>query len=338
MRLPGWSDWSKPTCLLKLGLQQDATRLQSNAPFLRIGTRGSLLALAQATLVRRELMALHGVEEAAIEIVVITTSGDRLTDRPLSEFGGKGLFSKEIEEALFAGAIDLGVHSSKDVATVLPDGLIIAAFLEREDVRDAFVSLTAPDLGALPEGARLGTSSIRRAAQMLRARPDLTIVPFRGNVETRLKKLADGVADATLLAVAGLNRLGAAARITSYVDPEAFPPAPAQGAIGIEVRADDARTTDLVRPLHHAASAIGVEAERALLRVLDGSCRTAIGAFTAIDGGELRLTGQILSPDGREVFEATLAGPEAQRIAIGESVANDLLGHAGADFIARFSQ
>jgi hydroxymethylbilane synthase len=247
------------------------------SPFLRIGARGSTLALVQARLVQKLLAERHGVALDAIEIRTITTSGDRLTEVPLSEVGGKGLFSKEIEAALEAGEIDLGVHSSKDMATRLPKGLVLAAFLPREDIRDAFVSLKVTSLDDLPRGARLGSSSLRRASQMLRARPDLEIVAFRGNVDTRLRKLADGVADATLLAVAGLNRLGRQSDITAYLDPEHFPPAPAQGAIGLEIRADDARTAGLVAPLNHVATATAVHAERALLAALDGSCRTAIG-------------------------------------------------------------
>ncbi len=198
-----------------------------------------MLALAQAHLTRRLLAEAHGVEEDRIEVRVIATSGDKLAEMPLSEAGGKGLFSKEIEDALEADEIDLGVHSSKDMATALPEGLVLAAFLEREDVRDAFVSLRYATLDDLPQGAKFGTSSIRRAAQMLRARPDLEIVPFRGNVGTRLDKLEAGVADATLLAVAGLNRLGQVDKITSYLDPRVFLPAPAQGAIGIEIREAD---------------------------------------------------------------------------------------------------
>src|SRR5690606_5118073 len=195
--------------------------------------------MAQALLVRRLLAEAHEVPEDEIAIEAIATSGDRLKEAPLSEVGGKGLFSKEIEAALLDGTIDIGVHSSKDMATTLPDGLILPVFLEREDIRDAFVSLSAATIDALPQGVRFGTSSIRRAAQVRRHRPDLEIVPFRGNVDTRLKKLADGVAAATLLAVAGLNRLGRADRITAFLDPHRFPPAPAQGAIGIECRADD---------------------------------------------------------------------------------------------------
>lgn len=305
-------------------------------PFIRIGTRGSMLALAQAHLVRSLIATAHGVDEARIAITVISTSGDRLTDRPLSEAGGKGLFSREIEAALLAGEVDLAVHSSKDMATVLPDGLVMPVFLEREDIRDAFVALHAKSLDDLPRGARLGTSSIRRAAQMLRYRPDLEIVPFRGNVDTRLRKLEDGVASATLLAVAGLNRLGRQDRITQILDPQKFPPAPAQGAIGIEYRSGDARTAGIVAPLDHPETGISVRAERALLARLDGSCRTPIGAFSSRNGASLTLAGQILSPDGRLSFETALTGPATQAAEIGTALGEALIDLAGSDFLKLF--
>jgi hydroxymethylbilane synthase len=310
--------------------------LQSS-PVLRLGTRGSPLALVQARLVQALLARIHGIAPELIEIVTFTTTGDRLTDRPLSEVGGKGLFAKEIEAALSAGAIDIGVHSSKDMATTLPAGLVLAAFLEREDIRDAFVSLRARTLDELPRGARLGSSSLRRAAQMRRHRPDLEIVPFRGNVDTRLRKLAAGVADATLLAAAGLNRLGRQAEITAWLDPETFPPAPAQGAIGLEIRADDARVAGLVAPLDHAPTAIAVTAERALLGALDGSCRTAIGALSRIDGDTLTLSAQMLSPDGSIAIEATHAGPAAAPAALGHALGQILRQKAGSDFLKLFS-
>jgi len=297
--------------------------LQSRAPFIRIGTRGSALALAQANLVRQHLAAMHGVPEDEIAVRVITTSGDRLTDRPLAEAGGKGLFSKEIEAALLAGEVDLGVHSSKDIATTLPDGLRLAAFLEREDVRDAFVSLTAATLDDLPAGARFGTSSIRRGAQMKRARPDLEIVPFRGNVGTRLEKLQRGVADATQLAVAVL-------------DPRRFPPAPAQGAIGLELRAADERTAGLVAGLDHPATSTAVIAERALLAVLNGSCRTPIGVFTELNETSCTMHAQVLSPDGSQSFEATLSGGRGEAASIGAELGRHLLALAGPEFVARF--
>jgi hydroxymethylbilane synthase len=299
-----------------------------SAPLLRIGTRGSMLALAQAHLTRRLLATAHGVAEDEIEIVAMTTSGDRLTDRPLSEAGGKGLFSKEIEDALLAGRIDLGVHSAKDLATVLPGGLALAAMLEREDIRDAFVSPHAEDLAGLKRGARLGTSSIRRAAQMLRARPDLAIVPFRGNVDTRLRKLADGIADATLLAVAGLNRLGRADVIGAMLDPERFPPAPAQGAIALEIRAGDARTAHLVAPLDHPPTHASVAVERALLGALDGSCRTPIGARTVWSPGRVQLLAEILAPDGSRSERVAGEAPAADAIAMGHALGEELRARA----------
>lgn len=306
-------------------------------PFLRIGSRGSPLALYQARLVQRLLSEAHGVEPSAIEILTIQTSGDRLTDRPLSEAGGKGLFSKEIEAALADGDIDLGVHSTKDMASHLPNGLVLDIFLEREDIRDAFVSLSVKSLDELPANARFGTSSIRRAAQLLRHRPDLAIVPFRGNVDTRLRKLADGVADATLLAAAGLHRLGREAEITAYLDPEIFLPAPAQGAIGIEIRATDTRTADLVAPLNHAPTATAIAAERALLATLDGSCRTAIGAVSHLADHTLTLRGELISPDGRTTISARHTGPAAAPAIIGHELGQILRDKAGSDFLKLFA-
>lgn len=307
-----------------------------SAPFLRIGTRGSLLALKQAELTRDLLVKAHGVQPEEIEIRVISTGGDRIQDRPLSEVGGKGLFSKEIEMALSAGQIDLGVHSAKDMASDLPEGLVLAAYLEREDIRDAFISLKYPGLDALPEGAVLGTSSIRRAAQMLRHRPDLRVVEFRGNVQTRLGKLEAGVADATLLAAAGLNRLGMAERITALIDPREFLPAPAQGAIGIEIRADDTRVAELVAPLNHEDTSIAVLAERGLLATLDGSCRTPIGAFTELHVNGCTLTGEILSTDGSVRYRAERSGAIADAARIGLDLGAELRAEAGPAFAEMF--
>ena len=287
-------------------------------------------------MVRTQLAEAHGVPEDEIAVEVITTSGDRLTDRPLSEEGGKGLFTKEIEEALLAGAIDLGVHSSKDLATAMPGGLVLAAFLEREDVRDAFVSLTATSVEELPQGATLGTSSIRRAAQMLRIRPDLRVVPFRGNVDTRLRKLREGVADATLLAVAGLKRLGRENEVTQYLDPYRFPPAPAQGAIALQVRDGDARAREVVAPLNHQQTQVAVRAERAMLREIDGSCRTAIGVISEMEAGVLELNGELLSPDGREVVAAAASGAPSDPETVGVILGQRLLEIAGPDIVARF--
>ncbi|MDB5506956.1 MAG: porphobilinogen deaminase [Devosia sp.] len=307
--------------------------MQTSAPFLTLGTRGSPLALAQAHLVQAALAALHDVAPAAIAIKVISTSGDRLKDVPLSEVGGKGLFTKEIEIALFDGAIDVGVHSGKDVETVLPYGLVLPVFLEREDVRDAFVSLRAPNLDHLFRGAKFGTSSIRRAAQMLRYRPDLTIVPFRGNVETRLRKLADGIADATLLAMAGLNRLGHPETATALLDPKNFPPAPAQGAVALQCRAEDSWTQHAIARLDHPATHIAVIAERAMLRELDGSCRTPIGALSEIVDDTLTLTGQILTPDGKQCWETTLSAPTQHAETLGAELGRALRDMAGERFL-----
>ena len=311
--------------------------MQSPAPFARIGTRGSPLALAQARLVQRLLCEAHGVPEQDITIAVISTGGDRsqASNVNLTEIGGKGLFTKEIDDALLDGRIDIGVHSSKDVATRLPDGLALAAFLEREDVRDAFRSVKVQSLDHLGERARFGTSSIRRAAQVLRVRPDLEIVPFRGNVGTRLQKLLDGVADATMLAVAGLNRLGEAHRATALLDPEIFMPAPAQGAIGLAVRSDDARMAALVAALDHAPTNRAITAERAMLAVLDGSCRTPVGALTKLDGEALTLKGQILSLDGRTAFDSIALGSDPLRL--GRQVGEDLLAQAGTEWLAQWA-
>ena len=303
------------------------------ARLVRIGTRGSPLALAQARDVAARLSAAHAVPVETIEIVVIKTSGDRIQDRPLSEVGGKGLFTKEIEEALIARHIDLAVHSMKDVATRLPDGLAIAVMLEREDPRDAFLSPHARTIGELALGAVVGTSSLRRAAQVRWKRPDLRIVSFRGNVETRLAKLAAGVADATLLAAAGLNRLGMRARATSLLEVDEFLPAVAQGAVGIEIRDGEQRMEELLRPLSHAATEIAVEAERAFLARLDGSCRTPIAGFAQIDGDELHLRGLILAPDGSRAHGVERRGAVADASAIGFDAAEEVLARAGPEFL-----
>ncbi|KQX38873.1 porphobilinogen deaminase [Devosia sp. Root436] len=312
--------------------------MQSSTPFARIGTRGSPLALAQARLVRRLLSEAHGVSEDDIAIEVISTGGDRsqASNASLIEIGGKGLFTKEIDEAMLSGRVDIGVHSSKDVATRLPDGISLVAFLEREDVRDAFLSVKARGIDYLPERGRFGTSSIRRAAQVLRLRPDLNIVPFRGNVGTRLQKLLDGVADGTMLAMAGLNRLGEGHRATALLDPEIFMPAPAQGAIGLAVRSDDARMAGIVAALDHAPTHKAILAERAMLAVLDGSCRTPVGALTRLDGATLTLKGQILSLDGRTEFNSAATGSDPE--ALGRQVGDDLIAQAGTEWLAQWAQ
>ncbi len=302
------------------------------AKTIRIGTRGSPLALAQAHETRARLMAAHGLPEDAFEICVIKTTGDMILDRPLSEAGGKGLFTKEIEEALLSNAIDLAVHSMKDMQTALPDGLIIGATLPREDVRDAFISLSHASLATLPSGARVGTSSLRRQAQVKRIRPDLEVVGFRGNVQTRFKKLGDGVADATFLACAGLHRLGHADRITERIATSDMLPAVAQGAIGIEIRGADIATARLITPLNDEKSAICVAAERAFLAKLEGSCRTPIAGLAELDGDSLRFRGEILTPDGREHHATERSGTATHAIKLGNDAAEELLARAGRDF------
>jgi hydroxymethylbilane synthase len=304
----------------------------SAAPFLRIGTRGSPLALWQAHEVQARLAAAHGVAPEAVAITVIKTSGDIIQDRPLSEVGGKGLFTKEIEQALSDGRIDLAVHSSKDMPTVLPDGLMLAACLPREDVRDAFISRKAPTLAGLPRNAVVGTASLRRQALVKRLRPDLSVVSFRGNVETRLKKLEDGVVDATLLALAGLKRLGRADAATSILEVDTFPPAVGQGAIGIETRADDRRTRDLVAAIGDPDTLTALTTERAFLAVLDGSCRTPIAGHARIAGGTVAFRGLILRPDGSEVHETTRNGAAAEAAALGADAGRELKGRAAPDF------
>ncbi|HEX5666612.1 MAG TPA: hydroxymethylbilane synthase [Hyphomicrobium sp.] len=300
---------------------------------VRIGTRGSALALAQAHEVRARLMAAHGLPETAFEIVVIKTTGDMILDRPLAEVGGKGLFTKEIEEALFEKRIDLAVHSMKDMQTALPDGLTIGATLPREDVRDAFISLKHKSFDSLPEGAVVGTSSLRRQAQIKRIRPDLQIVGFRGNVQTRLTKLRDEVAAATFLACAGLRRLGLADHITAAVPIESMLPAVAQGAIGIEIRIDDEDTAALIAPMNDETSALCVTAERAFLATLEGSCRTPIAGLARLEGGTLTFKGETLSPDGRLQVVSMKTGPASSAADLGVTVADDILSRGGREVL-----
>lgn len=297
---------------------------------IRIGTRGSALALAQAHEVRARLMAEHTMPEDAFEIVVIKTTGDIILDRPLAEAGGKGLFTKEIEDALLSGDIALAVHSMKDMQTALPAGLMIGATLPREDVRDAFISLKYASLDALPGGSVVGTSSLRRQAQVKRLRPDLEVVGFRGNVQTRLRKLEEGVADATFLACAGLRRLGLRDRITSAVPIEHMLPAVAQGAIAIEIRADDSGTAHLIAPLNDEETAICVTAERAFLTKLEGSCRTPIAGLAQLNGGSLSFRGMLLSNDGEVCLEAAAQGQSREAVSLGINVAQNILDRGGA--------
>jgi hydroxymethylbilane synthase len=301
---------------------------------LRIGTRGSPLALWQANETARRLQAAF--PGLVTEIVPIKTTGDRIQDRNLSEAGGKGLFTKEIEEALLARTIDVAVHSMKDVPTWLPEGLGIVATLEREDPRDALIARGAVrSIGDLPQGAKIGTSSLRRAAQLKAKRPDLRVVEFRGNVETRLKKLHDGVADATLLALAGLKRLGREDAVCAVLEVSEMLPAVAQGAIGLEARLDDTATRARLAALDHPITHDAVRAERGLLERLDGSCRTPIGALATIDGaGRLRLDGLVVRPDGTGLLTAFREGNVADALRLGQDAGEELKRRAGPDYFA----
>lgn len=299
-------------------------------PVLRIGTRGSPLALYQANETRERLMAAHGLAAADIEIVTITTTGDRVRDRPLAEIGGKGLFTKEIEEALLARDIHMAVHSMKDMPAQLPDGLEIAAILPREDVRDAFLSPVAKSIRDLPQGAVVGSSSVRRSAQLLRLRPDVTTVQFRGNVETRLRKLAEGVAQATFLAAAGLKRLGFEDKITALVPIEDMLPAVAQGAIGVEMRSDDEGTRKLLAAINHGPSSTAVACERAFLAALDGSCRTPLAGHATLKDGRISFRGHALTLDGKHCFETIRAGAASDAVRLGKDAGEEIRARGGA--------
>lgn len=301
---------------------------------LRIGTRGSPMALIQTGLVRDRLVAAHPDLGAtgAIEIVTIRTTGDRVQNRRLAEIGGKGLFSKEIEEALIARAIDLAVHSLKDMETWLPDGLEIACVPSREDPRDALLSTKAGSLAGLPKGARVGTASLRRQAQLLRLRPDLSVVPIRGNVNTRIDKLASGEFDAIVVALCGLERLGKADRATEILRPEIMLPAVGQGALAIECRAEDNALRQLLDPLHDPDTAACVGAERAMLAALDGSCRTPIAGLAECDGKRLTLEGLLLKPDGSAEIRARANGDISDAAALGGALGSELRSQAGPGF------
>jgi hydroxymethylbilane synthase len=303
-------------------------------PRLRIGTRGSPLALAQTHQVRCALAQAHRVSEEAISVCVIRTSGDAIQDRPLSEAGGKGLFTKELDLALLNDEIDLAVHSGKDIPTLIPDDLAIPGFLAREDVRDCFISSVAKNLKDLPHGARVGTASLRRAAQVKHVRRDLETPLLRGNVETRLRKLEAGEVDATLLALAGLKRLGLAEKATAILSTRDFLPAPGQGAIGVMIRADDPSTRDCIVPILHEPTSLAVAAERAFLSTLDGSCRTSIACLAEIANGQLTLRGMVLRPDGSEVFDVQRAGAAADAVALGAAAGREVLTRLPAGVLA----
>lgn len=299
---------------------------------LKIGTRGSPLALAQAHETQARLMAAHGMPAEAFEVVVISTSGDRIQDRPLSEAGGKGLFTKEIEEAMLAGTIDIAVHSSKDMPTVLPDGLELSAFLPREDARDAFIGKAVKRIIDLPRGAKVGSSSLRRQALIRRMRPDLDVVMFRGNVQTRLRKLEEGVAEGTILAHAGLKRLELGHVVTDLMPLDAFPPAPGQGAIGIETRIGDSAVEKILTAIHDVPTGQALACERAFLAALDGSCRTPIAGYATISGGKLVFAGLIISPDGTQSHEVKAEGLALDAADIGTDAARMVRVKAGETF------
>jgi hydroxymethylbilane synthase len=301
---------------------------------LVIGTRGSPLALAQAHETQDRLARALGLALGELPLTVIRTTGDAIQDRPLSEAGGKGLFTKELDIALLDRAIDLAVHSAKDLPTALPPGIAIAGYLPREDVRDAFISHRADRLAALPSGAVVGSASLRRQAQIRRLRPDLTVTLLRGNVGTRLKKLASGDVDATLLAMAGLRRLGLAEHATAVLDTDDFLPAVGQGAIAITVRAGDDRVAAALQPILDGATGCALAAERAFLAVLDGSCRTPIAGYACLSGSDLLLRGLVLRPDGSQSLSVERRGSSGDAAALGHEAGLDLRARMPADFLA----
>ena len=301
---------------------------------LRIGTRGSPLALAQAYETRERLSIAFGLPLDSFEIVVIKTTGDKVLNRPLKEIGGKGLFTKEIEEALLQESIDIAVHSMKDMPVQQPDGLILDTFLPREDVRDAFVSRIHKSLADIPQGATVGTSSLRRKAQLMSKRPDLKIVEFRGNVQTRLKKLDDGVAECTFLAVAGLNRLKMEDIITAPISTDEMLPAVAQGAIGIERREKDIKVATMLEAIHNSTTGLLLSAERAFLEALDGSCETPIAGLAEFKNENLRFRGEILKTDGSEVYSDEQVVSIEDATLVGIEMAHKLLSQAGNDFFS----
>jgi hydroxymethylbilane synthase len=303
---------------------------------LNIGTRGSPLALAQAYETRERLSKAFDLPFEAFNIVVIKTTGDDRAlidaDRPLKEIGNKGLFTKEIEEAMVDGRIDIAVHSMKDMPTVQPDGLLLDCYLPREDVRDAFISHHVTAIADLPEGAVVGSSSLRRRAQLMNRRPDLKVVEFRGNLQTRLKKLEDGVASCTFLAMAGLNRLKMDEVPKTAIEADDMLPAVAQGAIGIERRADDTRAAEMLAAIHDAETGQRLAAERMFLKTLDGSCETPIAALAELNGDTLRLRGEVLRPDGTQSHADEISGPIASGADLGRTLAKTLLDRAGPGF------
>jgi len=300
---------------------------------LKIGTRGSPLAMLQAEEVRDALIASQ--PELNVQIIEISTTGDRIQDRTLVAIGGKGLFTKEIENALLDGTVDIAVHSAKDMLTEFPAGLILGPILPREDTRDGIISGSGQTLSEMPSGSIVGTASLRRQAQILALRPDIEVIPFRGNVQTRLRKLGEGQADATLLAVAGLKRLDRMDVLTQVFDTETLLPAVGQGAIALEIRADDERVMPAVEPLNDLKSAVEVSMERAFLAVLDGSCRTPIAglAIADLDANRIEFRGLVAKPDGSIVHSTTREGSIDDAVDMGEDAGRELKTEAGPNFI-----
>ncbi|MDQ0510448.1 hydroxymethylbilane synthase [Ancylobacter amanitiformis] len=298
--------------------------MTQSLPRLRLGTRGSPLALWQAHAVRDALLKAHGWEAEAVEIQVIRTTGDAITDRALSQAGGKGLFTKEIEEALLERRIDLAVHSAKDMATRLPDGLHLVGYLPRADVRDALILREGWSLAGLKPGAKVGTASLRREAQLRRLRPDLEVSLLRGNVQTRLAKVASGEFDATLLALAGLTRLGLADKASEVLNTADFLPAVGQGAVAIESRQRDLAVDSLLVPVLCPPTGLALRVERAFLAELDGSCRTPIAGHAQIHGDEIRFRGAVLSPDGTQYYEVVRHGPVNRALELGLAAGREM--------------
>ena len=329
-------DPAKPRSDVKKGavVERPAAAMTASVLFT-LGTRGSPLALAQANEARRQLAKAHAWEIERIGIQIIRTSGDRIQDRSLAEAGGKGLFSREIDAALLAGAIDAAVHSAKDLPSLAPEGVTIAATLAREDVRDALISAFADTIQGLPHGATFGAASLRRQAQALRLRPDLTPTLLRGNVETRLKRAEAGAVGATLLALAGLKRLGLTNRVRAVLDLENFLPAPGQGAIAITARSADARALEALAPISDAATSAALVAERAFLAELEGSCRTPIAGLARLDGGRLQFRGEVLRPDGSERFDIAAEAAPADAERLGREAGRDLKARLPEGVLAR---
>ena len=305
-------------------------KFKSSSPLV-IGTRGSPLALAQAHETMGRLIRSTGLDESCFKIKVIKTTGDKIQDRPLSEVGGKGLFTKEIEEAMLDNNIDIAVHSMKDMPVICPEGLIISCYLPREDVRDSFISTKYKSISELPNGATVGTSSLRRRAQLLNKRPDLKIVEFRGNVQTRLRKLNEGIADATFLACAGLNRLGRN-EISNPIETDDMLPAIAQGCIGIEQRKNDIEISKILSVINDKSASLRVAAERSLLLGLDGSCQTPIAGLAELNGQQMRLRGEVIRPDGSEVLQDEITCPVSEGVEMATLMAKRFRSQMGENF------